>query len=206
LLHRRPGFARFRVDEEVSMNMSSRYAVLAAVVLAAGCSQSPSRPSDAGGAAAAADQDARGGGLPLSATVAFGRPDTGSPFPPPQGHDQSSHAKDNLVPRTVVIAKGGTVTFDLSGAGRAVHQVMVFPDGTEPGDVDITALRPSTTPPCPPVPLIADPDGIVLAPQPCAGGTTSPSHTFDQPGRYLVICAFLPHFADFQMYGWVIVK
>jgi hypothetical protein len=61
-------------------------------------------------------------------------------------------------------------------------------------------------PGCPPAPLIADPDGIVLAPQPCAGGTTSPSHTFATPGRYLVICTFRPHFAEFQMYGWVIVK
>ena len=39
-----------------------------------------------------------------------------------------------------------------------------------------------------------------------AGGSTSPSFTFTEPGRYLVICTFLPHFADAQMYGWVIVK
>ena len=146
-----------------------------------------------------------GGVLPLTATIAFGRPDTGSPFAPPLGHDQSSHAKDNLVPRTVVIARGGTVTFDLSGPGRAPHQVAVYPDGTEPGDVDTTALAPPVAG-CPPAPRIVDPDGVVLAPQPCAGGTTSPSHTFTQPGRYLVICTFLPHFAQFQMYGWVIVK
>jgi plastocyanin len=143
--------------------------------------------------------------LPLAVTVAFGRPDTGSPFPPPSGHDRSSHAKDNLVPRTVVIAQGGTVTFDLSGPGRAIHQVAVYPDGTEPGDVDVTALAPPAAG-CPPVPRIVDPDGIVLAAQPCAGGSTSPSYTFTQPGRYLVICTFLPHFAEFQMYGWVIVK
>jgi len=143
------------------------------------------------------------GGLPMSATVAFGQPDTGSPFPPPSGHDQSSHAKDNLVPRTVVIGQGGTVTFDLSGPGRAVHQVAIYPDGTEPGDVDTAALAP---PPagCPPVPLIAG--GNVLEPPPCAGGSTSPSYTFTEPGRYLVICTFLPHFVDAQMYGWVIVK
>jgi plastocyanin len=141
----------------------------------------------------------------MSATIDFGRPDTGSDFPPPSGHDQSSHAKDNLVPRTVVIATGGTVTFDLSGPGRAPHQVAVYPAGTEPGDVDTSALAPPVAG-CPPAPLIVDPDGIILAPQPCAGGTTSPSHTFTQPGRYLVICTFLPHFAQFQMYGWVIVK
>ena len=187
------------------MKISTRSVALAAVVLTAACTQSPSQPSGVGAAAIGGELEAKGGGLPRSATVAFGRPDTGSPFPPPEAHDQSSHAKDNLVPRTVVIASGGTVTFDLSGAGRAIHQVMVFPDGTNPDDVDVTALIPPS-PGCPPVPLIADPDGLALAPQPCAGGTTSPSHTFDEPGRYLVICTFLPHFADFQMYGWVIVK
>jgi plastocyanin len=175
----------------------------AGLSLLVACTQSPSRPSSLGGENTGAL--AATGGLPLTATVAFGNPDSGSPFPPPSGHDQSSHAKDNLIPRTVVIARGGTVTFDLSGPGRAIHQVAVYPDGTDPADVDITALAPPP-PGCPPVPLIADPDGIILAPQPCAGGTTSPSHTFDKPGKYLVICTFLPHFADVQMYGWVIVK
>ena len=176
----------------------------AGLCLLVACTESPSRPSSLGAGNSGEALNAVGG-LPMTATVAFGRPDTGSPFPPPSGHDQSSHAKDNLVPRTVVIASGGTVTFDLSGPGRAIHQVAVYPDGTDPADVDITALAPPVAG-CPPAPLIADPDGIVLAAQPCAGGTTSPSYTFNTPGRYLVICTFLPHFADFQMYGWVIVK
>lgn len=177
--------------------------VAASVCLTVACmQQTPSEPSQAG--ITGSSQNAAGG-LPLSATIAFGQPDTGSTFPPPSGHDSSSHAKDNLVPRTVVIARGGTVTFDLSGPGRAIHQVSIYPDGTEPGDVDTTILTPPVAG-CPPVPLIADPDGIVLAPQPCAGGPTAPSYTFNEPGRYLVICAFLPHFADFGMYGWVIVR
>jgi plastocyanin len=166
--------------------------------------QAPGQPSPAASGSQGLTQNSEGG-LPLSATIAFGQPDTGSSFPPPSGHDSSSHAKDNLVPRTVVIAQGGTVTFDLSGPGRAIHQVAIYPDGTEPGDVDTTILAPPVAG-CPPVPRIADPDGIVLAPQPCAGGTTAPSYTFTEPGRYLVICAFLPHFADFAMYGWVIVR
>ena len=35
--------------------------------------------------------------------------------------------------------------------------------------------------------------------------TTAPT-TFDEPGRYLVLCNFTPHFAEFDMYGWVNVK
>ena len=194
--------------------------VVSSLCLAVACmQQSPSQPTSAGsgdpgsggpvvrgavsGSVAASQSVA--GSHPMAATIAFGRPELGSPFPAPSGHDRSAHAEDKLFPRTVVIAQGGTVTFDLSGPGRAVHQVAVYPDATEPDDVDTTALAP---PPagCPPVPLIADPDGDVLAPPPCAGGSTSPSFTFTEPGRYLVICTFLPHFADAQMYGWVIVK
>jgi plastocyanin len=186
------------------MRAASISLLVAGLCVVAACTQSPSRPSSVASDQSDATQEVKGG-PPLAATVAFGRPDTGSPFPPPSGHDQSSHAKDNLNPRTIVIAAGGTVTFDLSGPGRAIHQVAVFPDGTRPEDVDLTALAPPPAT-CPPAPLIADPNSEVLAPQPCAGGTTSPSHTFATPGRYLVICTFLPHFAEFQMYGWVIVK
>jgi hypothetical protein len=82
------------------------------------------------------------GGQPLAATIVFGQPDHGSPFPPPSGHDQSPHAKENLAPRTVVMAQGGTVTFDLSGPGRAIHQVAIFPNGTDPADVDTSMLNP----------------------------------------------------------------
>lgn len=140
---------------------------------------------------------------PLTATIQFGQTDVGSPFPPPLGHDQSSHAKDNLVPRTVVISQGGTVTFETFG----VHQVAIYEPGTKPGDIDTSILAPPP-PGCPPGPLINDPLGrvAVLGAQPCGGGPAVVSYTFNDPGRYLVICTFLPHFAEFDMYGWVIVK
>lgn len=160
---------------------------------------SPSEP--AGSAVPAA------GGLaastPLSAEVQFGVPGVGSPFPPPLGHDHSSSAKDNLVPRTVVVQRGGRVTFNTFGP----HGVAIYEDGKEPGDIDTSVLAPPVAT-CPPVPLIDDPDGriAVLAPQPCAGGTAAPAYTFNNPGRYLVICRFLPHFEEFDMYGWVIVR
>jgi hypothetical protein len=95
--------------------------VVSICVTVACMQQGPSDPTPVTSERLVSTQDASGG-LPMSATIEFGQPDTGSPFPAPSGHDQSSHAKDNLVPRTVVIAQGGTVTFDLSGPGRRIHQ------------------------------------------------------------------------------------
>lgn len=142
---------------------------------------------------------------PVSATMDFGVDTTGSPFPPPSGHDQSSHAKDNIVPRTVVIDRGGTVTFKMGPA--PVHQVAIYDSGTEPSDIDTTILLPPPPAPCPPVPLINDPNNRLafLSAQLCAGGSPAPTYTFTEPGRYLVICTFLPHF-NVGMYGWVIVR
>jgi plastocyanin len=141
---------------------------------------------------------------PLTATVEFGQPDTGSPFPPSQQHDQSSHAKDNLVPRTVVIAAGGTVTFRIN---TPAHASAIYQSGTEPEDIDVTIIKPSAGPPCPPPPLIDDAEGrLAVFAQPCAGGQSVVNYTFQDPGRYLVICIFFPHFVDFDMYGWVIVE
>jgi plastocyanin len=189
-----------------------RFALPAALALAAiTCSQQPlSSPtplqgvSGIGSSTADSSSGERVAALsstPLTATVQFGLPDVGSPFPPPLGHDQSVHAKDNLVPRTVVIKAGGTVTFNTFG----VHQVAIYDDGTEPEDIDTSIVRP--TPCVGGAPLLIN-DGdrrLAVFDQPCAGGPAAPSYTFTEPGRYLVICAFLPHF-EVQMWGWVIVK
>ena len=180
--------------------LASGCSLLVSLLIVAACQSSP--PAEPAGVAAAAS-GSLAASTPLSAEVLFGVPGVGSPFPPPAGHDSSSHAQDDLVPRTVVIQRGGRVTFNTFGP----HGVAIYEDGTEPGDIDTTALAPPTAP-CPPVPLIDDPDRrvAVVAPQPCAGGTTTPAYTFHNPGRYLVICRFLPHFAEFEMYGWVIVR
>ncbi len=143
-------------------------------------------------------------GPPDSATVDFGTRDVGSPFPPgPSQHDKSGYAKDKLVPRTVVISVGGTVTFNSAG----VHQVAIYEPGTNPSDID-TSVTTAAGGGCPPVPLINDSndrEALLDAPE-CAGGSLTPSYTFSSPGKYLVICTFLPHFTDADMYGWVIVK
>ena len=82
-----------------------------------------------------------------------------------------------------------------------IHQPAVYEAGTTPGDIDLVG----------PVPFVNDPQGrLALAPAVnAATGTatwTTPAGTFDTPGRYLVLCNFAPHFAEFGMYGWVEVK
>jgi|SRR5215213_6614877 len=146
--------------------------------------------------------------LPLTATISFGLNDHSSPFPPQQGHDHSTNAADNLVPRTVVIGQGGSVTFEID----PVHQAAVYQPGILPGDIQVNAstledvdlgfiILPNFR--------INDPNGrLALAPAQALTDQswTTPAGTFDQPGTYLVICTTLPHFAVNKMYGWVIVQ
>jgi hypothetical protein len=132
-----------------------------------------------------------------SATVRFGNPTVGSPFPPPAfDHDSSSNARDNLIPRTSVISAGGNVTFVVAG----FHQPAVYRAGTQPDDI--------TVPPFPPNLFIDDSTNrLALGPPAGAQGPwTPPAGTFATPGRYLIICNVTPHFAIDNMYGWVTVK
>ena len=137
---------------------------------------------------------------PLSATIQFGQANVGSPFPASADHDESANAKENLVPRTVVIDVGGTVTFDVPAG---VHQIAIYEPGVQPEDLDIsilTALCPGSTPR-----LISDSNRRVALITNACGSAWQAQYTFNTPGRYLVICAFLPHFLD-GMYGWVEVR
>ena len=142
---------------------------------------------------------------PSTASVEFGQGNVGSPFSPTSGHDQSAHAEDNLVPRTVVIDAGGTVTFKTFG----VHQVAIYDSGTTPEDIDTTdlVLTPANCPQPMGDALMIDDDTnrLALFAQPCGPNPREVEYQFMEPGRYLVICAFLPHF-EVQMYGWVEVR
>ncbi len=157
-------------------------------------------------------------GPPDSATILFGDPDAGSgkcqgkggkdgnPCDG-RGHDESAEAADKLVPRSVVISAGGTVTFESNG----VHQPSVFPAGTKPEDVPNTPGTRTGFAGCPGGAggnrYITE--GNELADPVCGGGpatVVSPAGTFDTPGKYLVICAFQGHFFNRDMYGWVEVK
>jgi hypothetical protein len=153
---------------------------------------------------------------PPTATVQFGlgrlgaRPPTTSSCVPttpppcfPRDHDSAAHAADSMVPGTVVIAAGGTVTFNVTGR----HKIAIYAPDTAPEDIDVTLLQP----PIPPG-TINDPTAR-LARSPSLTGTdeaplpwTPPAGTFGRAGRYLVICEILPHFAEFHMYGWVIAQ
>jgi plastocyanin len=141
-------------------------------------------------------------GLPLTAAMRFGDPNTGSPFPPPDEHDMSVHAKDKLVPRTVTIAAGGTVTFQVA----PVHRVAVYDDGKQPEDISLANLLPAPILGIPNFQIDDPADRLALQ---NAANFVAPrvfQYTFDTPGRYLVICVTTPHFVVGDMWGWVIVK
>jgi plastocyanin len=139
-----------------------------------------------------------------SASVQFGNAQVGSPFavgpPPIVIHDASPNAQFNLVPRTVVVAAGGTVTFTVGVApadnSTVPHQVAVCNLGIGPDDVVIA--NPSAL-------LINDPNCPVVGPSPPSRSAVV-QRQFNTPGRYLVICNLRPHFTEFAMYGWVNVK
>jgi hypothetical protein len=139
-------------------------------------------------------------GPDLRATVRFGNDDVGSPFPPISEHDNSGSGKFNLIPRTATISEGGSVTYDIL-VRFGIHQPAVYEAGTTPDAIEIQG----------PFPFVNDPDGrLAIGPAVSAatgtGTWTTPGGTFDGPGRYLVLCNFAPHFAEFDMYGWVEVK
>lgn len=141
---------------------------------------------------------------PNDATVQFGLVDVGSGFPPSAGHDQSRHSNDTMVPGTVEIDRGGSVTFNIVNP----HQISIYEPGTRPEDID-TSIRSAMPAGCPNPggnALITDPDGLVASwADPCNAPRQPITYQFDEPGRYLVICSFDPHF-QIGMYGWVIVR
>jgi plastocyanin len=180
------------------------HAILLPLVLAAACAQPGSTPANPSAAASSLSADSSAAKPSSGATVRFGNDTVGSPFPPPSGHDASGHGRDNLIPRTVVIDAGETVTFEMGGP---VHQVGIYKDGTEVDQVRRVGAAPKAgCGPAPYIPGTGDPNLVTILGQPlCAGGAASVSYTFTRPGRYLVICTFIPHL-NVGMYGWVEVR
>lgn len=143
-------------------------------------------------------------GLPSTATLTFGRSGVGSPFPAPDGHDMSIHAYDKILPHVVNITVGGSVTINLG----PLHAAAVYDVGTRPEDITLSDATLDDLP-VPPIPnfVINDPTNrVALGPAPDPFGPsswTTPPGTFDEPGRYLVICVIMPHFAFAKMYAYV---
>jgi plastocyanin len=155
-------------------------------------------------------------GPQATATVSFGAWASGVDRHPNLGATATNglnvHA---VIPNEVQIKAGGTVNFVISG----FHQVIVYGDGTRPGDIDATDTVPATIQPGPP--LINDANNrtfrgidpsVLPALQGPPQGPRAPvlqdrveAVQFAEPGRYLVICGVLPHFLS-GMYGYVKVN
>jgi plastocyanin len=131
------------------------------------------------------------------------------PGPPacfPPDHDGSANAADDIVPRNAVIAEGGSVSF-IRADGN--HGVAVYKPGT-----DVRALQAAVGPAAGffniDTPTF---DQVYLGPLQGnawptgpGGAQTTPAGTFSEPGRYLVVCTFRPHFRDTNMNGWINVQ
>lgn len=107
-----------------------------------------------------------------------------------------------LAPYEVTIQAGGAVSYIVSG----FHQIVVYDDGTQPGNIDTSNLVLSQGPGAPPFPiLIDDPVNRIFRGADPGGQPLDrvESVHFSEPGTYLVICGVIFHFADDNMYGFV---
>ena len=134
---------------------------------------------------------------PLSnATVSFGAWPTDPPLDRFAGTGAPTLPNvHQLIPHEVKIKAGGSVNFIISG----FHNVIVYDDGTQPGDINKTLLVDGL--------LIDDPDRrIYRGLDPRLPALVLQERTevvqFPKPGTYLVICGVLPHFND-GMFGFV---
>lgn len=115
------------------------------------------------------------------------------PLPP----EANNH---HILPSTVRIKEGGSVTFIISG----LHQILVYGPDVEPGDIAPAPIVPTTGVPAG-LPLVNNPTNrIYQGPDPSVFGTLDrvESVHFPNRGRYLVICGVLFHFEE-GMYSYV---
>ena len=174
-------------------------AFLAVTCIIVACDRTPTAPARADASSFAASSNS---GIPLNAEMQFGADPGahGTNFEPGSGHDESFHSYDHVFPRTVNIQAGGSVTFEIED----VHQVAIYAPGTRPADINVSLQEP--IPVLPFLTRITDPNNrIALGPDQTFGETiwTSPPHTFDTPGTYLVICTTTVHFVLAKMYAYV---
>ena len=159
-----------------------------------------------------------------TATVSFGAWSSGTSRRPnigaTAGLANNVHA---LIPNDVKIKAGGTVNFIIAG----FHLIAVYGNSKRPQDIAANVTVVPQGAPAPAPPLIDDPadrvyrgiDPTVLPflQGPAQASVLPPGTTatfqpvlqdrvevvhFPDPGKYLVICAVLPHFKN-GMYGYV---
>jgi hypothetical protein len=153
-----------------------------------------------------------------SANVSFGQWNLDPPFDRFPNNSDRTRNNHHLIPGVVDIKAGGSVNFIIAG----FHHILIYDDGTKPGDINITATIPTTVQPGPP--LINDPvkriyRGLDPSVMPLLPGSTPPQPLqdrvetvrFPNRGKFLVICGVLPHFFDaatgqFIMFGYVRVR
>lgn len=153
-----------------------------------------------------------------NATVSFGQWQTDPPFdrtlplspPSTQGPNDRTRNEHQLIPNAVEIKAGGAVNFIISG----FHQILVYDDGTQPGDFD-AVTTPTVPPQQQPMPPLIDEStnrlyrGLDPSQQPLYRSEDAFVEDrvevvhFPNPGTYLVICAVHPHFFNDDMFGFV---
>jgi hypothetical protein len=132
-----------------------------------------------------------------SATISFGAWMLPLDRHPNQSPIAANH--HHLCPPEVKVRAGACVNFIIAG----VHQILIYDDGTLPGDIDTSVLV-APTGPAPPPALIADLNRLIyrgLDPSISPRERVEVVH-FDRPGTYLVACAVPRHFND-GMYGFI---
>jgi len=152
------------------------------------------------------------GGPLAQATVSFGQWSTSPSLDRLLINNPANGNVHRLIPNEVTIQAGGTVNFLIAG----FHQVVVYGNGTEPGDIRTNLLLPA------PFNVFIDdphdriyrglspagvPADLFGAGNPAAAIPPPPqerieSVNFPTPGRYLVFCSLIFHFND-GMFGYV---
>jgi plastocyanin len=186
--------------------IASALALTGCLVIACADNRGPTAPAEV------AIESAKGGvpGAPTSAVVRFGNNSVGTQK---FGFDHpSSHARDNIIPNTTVIRAGGTVTFLVQPAHRvAIYEPGISPEDirTIPGVTVFDYVAPPMTPGPPFIPsfLLDEPNGRLFFDTSLSFvAERTVEFTFEEPGKYLVICSIFPHFAFSKMFAWVDVK
>ena len=134
-----------------------------------------------------------------TATVSFGAWMSSPPLDRFPNTSNTRLNNDHLItPNVVTIKAGGTVNFIVSG----LHNIIVYDDGTQPGDINVALVRNTTG--APTVPIVDDAaNRIYRGLDPTLQALDRVEIVaFDEPGLYLVICGVLPHFTG-GMYGYV---